>query len=412
MNIFKFAWKNLWHKPLNTSLNLILFAFGVSIISALLLSQDYFEKTLKKNQAGIGMVVGAKGSPLQLILCAIYQVDTPTGNIPLSETKRLKKHPLVSKAIPQSLGDSYKGYRIVGTTHEYPELYKAEIASGKMFDENKSLEVTVGSAVAKKLGLKLGDDFHSAHGIGEGGHEHDHEHFEVVGILKPTGTVIDQLLLTSLSSIWDVHKHEKPSGANYGNLSSKKEEHHHDDHEEDREITNLLIKFRNPMGAITLPRMVNEQTSMQAASPAYETSRLLSLLDDAIKALKALAVAIMIVSGLSIFISLYNSLKERKYELAYLRSLGTSQRYIFSLLLIEGLLCSFIGFGIGMLLSHGSIYIAATQIDTLAALNIGGTSFNSGEIVLFASTIGIGFLASILPALQAARTNISKALSE
>ncbi|OHX67658.1 ABC transporter permease [Flammeovirga pacifica] len=408
MNIFKFAWKNLWHKSLNTSLNLILFAFGVSIISALLLTQDYFEKTLKKNQAGIGMVVGAKGSPLQLILCAIYQVDTPTGNIRLSETKKLKKHPLVAKAIPQSLGDSYKGYRIVGTTHEYPELYKAEIAEGKMFDENKSLEVTVGAAVAKKIGLKIGDDFHSAHGIGEGGHDHDHEHFKVVGILKPTGTVIDQLLLTSLSSIWDVHQHEKPSKANFGNLSDKKVEKEADE----KEITNLLIKFRNPMGAITLPRMVNEQTSMQAASPAYETSRLLSLLGDAITALKALAIAIMVVSGLSIFISLYNSLKERKYELAYLRSLGTPQSYIFSLLLIEGLICAFMGFAIGMILSHGSIYIAATQIDTLSALNIGGTAFNSGEIILFASTLGIGFLASVIPAIQAARTNISQALSE
>ncbi|NLR89580.1 MULTISPECIES: ABC transporter permease [Flammeovirga] len=405
MNIFQFAWKNLWHKPLNTSLNLVLFAFGVSIISALLLTQDYFEQTLKKNQAGIGMVVGAKGSPLQLILCAIYQVDTPTGNIPLEETKKLQKHPLVAKAIPQSLGDSYKGHRLVGTTHEYPELYKATLAEGKLWDEEKPFEVTIGAAVAKKLGLEIGDDFHSSHGIGGGGHHHDHEHFEVVGILAPTGTVIDQLLLTSLASIWDVHAEENESKVNFGNLGDKGKDH-------GKEITTMLIKFRNPMGAITLPRMVNEQTSMQAASPAYETARLLSLLGDAITALKFLAIAIMIVSGLSIFISLFNSLKERKYELAYLRSLGTNQNYIFGLLIIEGMLCSVLGYIIGITLSHASIYIAANQIDTLNALNIGGTAFNTGEIYLFAGTLIIGFIASILPAIQAARTNISQALSE
>ncbi|MBB6462154.1 ABC transporter permease [Flammeovirga kamogawensis] len=406
MNIFKFAWKNLWHKPMSTVLNLVLFAFGVSIISALLLTQDYFSNTLKKNQAGIGMVLGAKGSPLQLILCAIYQVDTPTGNISLKDASRLKKHPLVAKAIPQSLGDSFKGHRIVGTTHEYVDLYKGELEKGKLWGEHTSLEVTIGATAAKKLNLKIGDDFHSSHGMGEGGHDHEEEHFKIVGILKPTGTVIDQLLLTSLESIWDVHKHSSKSKANYGNLSDKKED------TPDKQITTMLIKFRNPMGAITLPRMVNEQTSMQAALPSYETARLLSLVENAITALQYLAIAIIVVSGLSIFISLYNSLKERKYELAYLRSLGTPQSYIFGLLLIEGLLCSLVGFSIGIGLSHLSIFIAAHQVDTLATLNIGGTAFVTGEIYLFIGTLIVGFTASIVPAIQAAKTNISQALSE
>lgn len=405
MNIFKFAWKNLWHKPLSTLLNLTLFAFGVCIISTLLLAQDYFKSTLDKNKAGIGMVVGAKGSPLQLILCAIYQVDTPTGNIPLNEAMRLKKHPLVAKAIPQSLGDSYKGYRIVGTTHEYIDLYNGEIEQGKLWDKNGSLEVTIGANVARKLNLKIGDDFHSAHGMGEGGHDHDEEHFVVVGILKGTGTVMDNLLLTSLNSIWDVHAHAPKSKVSFGKLSDKKQE-------PQKEITTMLIKFRNPMGAITLPRMVNEQTSMQAASPAYETARLLSLVGDVILALNYLAIAIIFVSGLSIFISLYNSLKERKYELAYLRSLGSKQSYIFGLLIIEGMLCAFVGFSIGIFISHIGISIAGQSIDALQSLNINSLSFTIGELYLFIGTMFIGLLASIVPALQAAKTNISQALSE
>lgn len=405
MNIFSFAWKNLWHKPLSTLLNLILFAFGVSIISSLFLAQDYFKSTLEKNKAGIGLVVGAKGSPLQLILCAIYQVDTPTGNIPLKEAMRLKKHPLIAKAIPQSLGDSYKGYRIVGTTHEYVDLYKGKLKEGKLWNENGSLEVTVGANVARKLNLKIGDDFHSAHGMGEGGHDHDEEHFIIVGILESTGTVIDNLLLTSLNSIWDVHSHTTKSKVNYGSFSDKKEE-------PQKEITTMLIKFRNPMGAITLPRMINEQTSMQAASPAYETARLLSLVGDVILALNYLAIAIICVSGLSIFISLYNSLKERKYELAYLRSLGTKRSFIFGLLLIEGLLCAFLGSSIGLLLSHSVIGIAGQNIEALQSLNIQPLAFTINELYLFIGTISIGFIASVVPAVQAAKTNISQALSE
>ncbi|NME70682.1 ABC transporter permease [Flammeovirga aprica] len=464
MNIFKFAWKNLWHKPLSTSLNLTLFAFGVSIISALLLAQDYFKTTLEKNKAGIGMVVGAKGSPLQLILCAIYQVDNPTGNILLEDAMRLKKHPLIDKAIPQSLGDNFKGYRIVGTTHEYTDLYEAEIQEGKMWNENKAFEVTVGANVARKLGLKIGDEFHSSHGMDDGGHSHEEELFIVVGTLKTTGTVIDNLIMTSLKSIWDVHKHAPTSKVNYGNFSDKKKEknkvhkdkehahkhddhdehdhdenahkhdehnehdhdehaHKHDDHDEhdheghehndaEKEITTLLVKFRNPMGAVVLPRMINEQTSMQAASPAYETSRLLSLVGDVILALKYLAVAIIFVSGLSIFISLYNSLKERKYELAYMRSLGTKQSYIFGLLLTEGLLCALLGFAIGIVISHSAIGISSMYIDALQSLNINSLSFTIGELYLFIGTISIGFIASIVPAIQAANTNISQALSE
>ncbi|KXX67485.1 ABC transporter permease [Flammeovirga sp. SJP92] len=447
MNIFKFAWKNLWHKPLSTSLNLTLFAFGVSIISALLLAQDYFQTTLEKNKAGIGMVVGAKGSPLQLILCAIYQVDNPTGNILLEDAMRLKKHPLIDKAIPQSLGDNYKGYRIVGTTHEYTDLYEVQLLEGKMWNEKSSFEATIGANVARKLGLKIGDDFHSSHGMGEEGHSHDDEHFVVVGILKTTGTVIDNLIMTSLNSIWDVHKHEPKSKVNYGNLSGKKKDKHHkkhahkhddhgdededhdehdhdghdghethtyhDDHEDaEKEITTLLVKFRNPMGAIALPRMINEQTSMQAASPAYETARLLSLVGDVILALQYLAIAIIIVSGLSIFISLYNSLKERKYELAYMRSLGTKQSYIFGLLLTEGLLCALLGFIIGITISHATIGVASTSIEALQSLNISSFTFTIGELYLFIGTISIGFIASIVPAIQAAKTNISQALSE
>lgn len=147
------------------------------------------------------MVMGAKWSPLQLILSAVFQVDVPTGNFKLSEAKTLQKNRLVEYGIPLSYGDSYESFRIVGSTHKYPELYSMQLSEGDLWE--KSLEVSLGAAVAEKTGLKLGDTFLGSHKLSEGGHVHEDQYYTVIGIFKPSGTVIDQLILTGLESVWD-----------------------------------------------------------------------------------------------------------------------------------------------------------------------------------------------------------------
>jgi len=164
MNTIKLAWKNLTNKPLNMALSLVLFALGVGMISMIFLIEKQVQEKFDKNLAGISLVIGAKGSPLQMILCNMYHVDDPTGNVKIQDVKPFLsgRNPLIDKAIPLSLGDSYKGFRIVGTTQDYPELYDVKVSEGKVWENN--FEATIGADVAKIANLKIGDTFYSTHG--------------------------------------------------------------------------------------------------------------------------------------------------------------------------------------------------------------------------------------------------------
>ncbi len=165
MNLFKISWKYLTFRPLSTGLNVFLLALGLAIITVLLLIQDQFEKKMNQDAAGIDLVVGAKGSPLQLILSSVYHIDFPTGNIKMEEAQRLSRNRLVKKIIPLALGDNFQGFRIVGTNHDYLELYGVDFAEGKPWEV--PFEVVIGSEIAAKLNLKIGDEFTSSHGISE-----------------------------------------------------------------------------------------------------------------------------------------------------------------------------------------------------------------------------------------------------
>src|SRR5688572_21279320 len=204
MNIIILVWHYLKARPLNTAINILLLSLGIAVITILLLFNNQLEKKISDNSRGIDLVVGAKGSPLQLILCNIFHIDFPTGNIKLAEAEKISKNRLVKKAIPLALGDSYQGYRIIGTNIGYAELYKAEVRTGTWWKEN--MEVTVGSQAAVALKLMVGDTFSSTHGLTTDGHAHEAQPFVVKSILAETNTVIDNLILTNIESIWAVHE--------------------------------------------------------------------------------------------------------------------------------------------------------------------------------------------------------------
>ncbi len=393
MNFYLLSWKNLVHKPLTAGLNLLLFALGVGIIAVVMLLSEQLEQQMDRNQAGIGMVVGAKGSPLQLILCSIFHVDFPTGNIPFAQLNLLQKHPMVKQAIPQALGDSYQGFRIVGTTTAYPDLYAAELMDGQLWQAD--MEVTVGYKVAQTLHLTVGHVFEGQHGMlaaGEGHHEHP---FKVAGIFKPTGTVLDQLIMTNLASIWEVHDHASVS-----------------DNGKEKEITSILVKFRSPMGAIQMPRFINETTNLQAASPAFEIARLYSMMGVGMEALHYLAYIILTVSGFSVFISLFNSLKERKYELAYLRVLGARPFQLLVMVLSEGMLLTVFGIGLGILFGHLSMGLLGVLLEGGYHYAFSGWYFSPSEIWLCLGACLIGGLASVIPAIGAFRTEVANTLAQ
>lgn len=430
MTIFLLSIKNIVSKPLSTGLSLILLALGVGLISLMLHIDRHLQAQMSNNIRGIDMVVGAKGSPLQLILSAVFQVDVPTGNIQLSEARTLQKNRLVEYGIPLSYGDSYESFRIVGTTDKYPEIYAMEMAEGRLW--TSSLEVSIGATVAEKTGLKVGDTFLGSHGLSEGGHVHEDQSYVVRGIFHPSGSVIDQLILTGLESVWDIHDNHSDhrSGAGHqeedhahhsqeanaeavpGDEHEDHEGHSHDTDEEGREITAMLVKFRNPMGMVQLPRMINEKTNMQAALPNYELLKLFSLMGIATTTLNVVAFIVILVSGISVFISLYLSLKGRTYEMALLRTYGASRAQLLGMVFQEGLLVAFSGFLLGILFSRIGLFIISILLKSDYRYGFAEMGLIKGEGYLFLITLCIGFFAALIPAITVVKIDLSKSLSD
>ena len=410
MNLLSLVVSYLKAKPLNTLLNIVLMALGIAVITILLLFSNQLKERISENTKGIDLLVGAKGSPLQLILCNIFHIDFPTGNIKLFEADRLANHRLVKSAIPLALGDSYQNFRIIGTNRQYAELYKAELASGDWW--NADMEVVVGAKAAELLTLMAGDTFESSHGLTKEGSAHEAHPFVVKGILKKTNSVIDNLIFTNISSIWNVHnehgedKHSTDSIANPSRLVPTV-----DASDSTKEITSLLIKYRNPIAALQLPRYINSQSSMQAASPSFEAARLFSILGVGVEAMTGFAYVLIFISALSIFIALYNSLKERQYDLAIMRSMGASKSKLFIATLMEGTTLILFGSIIGLALGHGVLYLFTLLVEESQKTGISAMIFYLEEVYLLVGSIVLGIVCSLIPAFQAYRTDIHKVLA-
>ena len=413
--IAKLAWRNIWFKPLNTILSIVLLTSSVAIITTLILVEKQFEEKFASNIEDVDLVLGAQGSPLQLILSSVYQVDAPTGNINFDSAKVWMQNPYVEKAIPLAFGDNYRGYKILGTTPDYLGKYKATLAEGKMFAKN--FEVVIGSDIAQKLNFKIGDEFFGSHGDAEEGEVHDNFGYKVVGIAKPTGKVVDNLILCTIPSVWQMHHghDENPAHGEEGHVHVDGEEHHEADltlDEPNMEITAVLLKLRNQMAKLTWQRIVPQNTKMQAVSPAFEVNRLFGLFGIGITALQYLAYGIMLISGISIFIALYNTLKERKNEFALMRVNGAKRLQLLKVVMIESILLCVVGFIFGTVLGRVAISLLSRSSEADFKMSFNPYEFLwEKEGTLFLLTIFVGFIAALIPAIKAYNLNISKTLA-
>ncbi|TAH03155.1 MAG: hypothetical protein EAZ15_03700 [Sphingobacteriales bacterium] len=254
MNVINISLNSLKANKLSAFLNILLIAFGISILTILLLASNQIQSKLANNAQGIDAVVGAKGSPLQLILSSVYYIDFPTGNIPLKDAKELAKNRMVKLAVPLALGDNYNGYRIVGTNSGFIKLYNLQLAKGKFW--NKDFEVTLGADVAKTQKLKVGDTFFGAHGLADNSDVHNNHAYIVSGILNPNANATDQLVLTNLESVWEMHQHEVEPQSPLPEAQMPEAESPLP--ETDAEITSLLIQYKSPISTILFPKFVNQ----------------------------------------------------------------------------------------------------------------------------------------------------------
>jgi putative ABC transport system permease protein len=389
VSILRLAWSYLASRPLLTALHVVILATGVGTMILLVLFTAQTEERLERDARPVDLVVGAKGSPLQLILAGVLHVDVPTGNISYAEARKLAASPMIASSTPLALGDSFRGFRIVGTDAGFLDLYAAHVGSGRLFE--RPMEAVVGSAVAKRAGLAVGAKLAGSHGLAaSGGSSHAAHPYAVVGILAPTGTVVDRLVVTPLESVWEVH-----------------EEHHGEiaaaPGDDEREITFLLIKYRTPLAAALLPRHINSTTSMQAAAPAYESARLMNLIGVGVDTLRVFAVVLMATAAVSVFVALMSALQERRYDLALLRTLGARPATLFALLAAEGVTLVIAGVILGWVLGHAAAEALGSWIARSNPWSITGFAWVAAEGWVALAVLAAGLATCLLPAIQAYR---------
>jgi putative ABC transport system permease protein len=403
MNLFSLSWRYLWSRPLATALNLLLLTLGLATVAFVLLAQDRVERAFERDLQGIDLVVGAKGSPLQLILAGVFHLDVPPGNVALTDVQALALHPQVAQVIPLSLGDSLQAFRIVGTTPDYVAHFGARLARGVLW--SAPMQAVLGAQVAQATGLAVGQAFAGAHGLGGGGHLHEDTPYTVIGVLKPCGCVLDRLVLTDTASVWAVHEGLAPG--EFEGLSAEDRSAI----EAEREVTLALVRYRTPLAAVSLPRLVNTTTKMQAAAPAVEVTRLLSLLGVGTRLLQGLGAVLLAVAGLSVFIALWVAVRERRADIALLRMLGAPPRRVGALLLLEALWLAVLACVLALLLSQVLAVFAGDLWSAGQGLIVNPWSVPAARWSVPALALGVALLAAALPAISAYRVDVASLLS-
>ncbi len=440
-------------RPLVTALNILLLALATALLAFLLLVTSQLAERLEGNSRNIDLVVGAKGSPLQLVLAAVHHVDMPTGNIPFERLAAIRSDPLVARAVPLALGDTFLGFRIVGTEPAFRDIYGARVAAGTAGEA--AHDAVIGATVARRTGLAVGQRFVGSHGLGTGGHAHDDVPYTVRGVLAPTGTVVDRLILTTVEAFWDAHGiAHGDSGHDHGHG------HDGDAHDADahghghagrahghghrtagttggaggagqgagpgvpaggsalpvqtglgQEVTAILVTYANAAAAVRLPSMINRGTDMQAAVPALETARLLGIVGVSVEAVRWLGLVIAAMGGLAIFVAIRAAAEARAGDLALMRVMGASRGTISGTIVLEGALQAAAGATLGLVLAHLLVWLAAATNRTLGDIGLDPVALHPGEAVIWLAVVGLGALAALLPALRVSGQDLAPALA-
>ena len=403
MRVWSLAWRYLWSKPLTAGLNLLLLSLGLAAMGLVLLAQDRIEHAFDRDLAGIDAVVGAKGGPVQLILSGVFHIDTPTGNVSLADVQALAKQPFIGQVIPLSLGDNLQGYRIVGTTPDYPAHYAAALAQGRWW--SAPMQAVLGASVAQATGLAVGQAFVGSHGLAAGGHAHQGTPYTVVGVMAPCQCVLDRLVLTGLAAVWNVHEGLRP-----GEFESLDAEDRAAI-EAEREVTLALVRYSSPVAATQFPRYVNTQTPMQAAAPAVEVARLLALVSVGTRLVQGMGAVLLAVAGLSVFIALWGAVRERRADMALLRLLGAPAGRIGALVLCESLWLALLAGLLGLALAQGLMALLTQWWLADTGWAVSGAAWPPALLAVPGAALIVALIAASVPVIAAYRADVAETLT-
>ncbi|GAD00333.1 ABC transporter permease [Agarivorans albus] len=405
MSLLKLAWHSLWARRGTALLSLLTIALSVALLLGVENLRTQAKSSFASTISGTDLIVGARSGPTQLLLYSVFRIGNATNNISWDSYQEIAGQSSVKWSIPISLGDSHRGYRVMGTTNSFFEHYQyankqpLEFAQGQQL--NDTFEVVLGAEVARKLGYKLGDKIVVAHGIAAVSFvNHDQFPFEVSGILKPTGTPVDRTVITSLAGIEAIHLPPQAQPFTEAQLTPSS-------------ITAMMLGTQSRLQIFNLQRQINQykNEALLAILPGVALQELWGILSIAESALLAVSICVVITGLMSMLSTLMVSLKERRREMAILRSVGAKPRHIFGLLLIEALLLS----ALGALLGLASMYLILGAAKPILLNQFGFYLVLNWPTVeqcyLLLAVVVVGFLAGVLPAWRAYRYSLSDGMS-
>lgn len=457
MSFWKIAWRNLQERALASSLTGLSMALGVALMIVVIVIHAVGVRQFTQDAQGYHLIVGPKGGKMQLVLNTVYHLSQPIENVHWYYYKEFTQGrfaPYTQLAIPYCLGDSYETedgeqrFRIVGTIPKmFDELSygvndddtpkKYAFREGHNFRRDYFFEAVIGSVAAYHSGLSVGDKFLASHGIGGDDPElHEDEAFEVVGVLEPTGTANDRAIFVNLEGFYllgdgqhalgeeQVEQRLRELAAERGTTIEAMEEELSGDLPESaesareplperrREVTAILVLANDDFSAAPLTSIINEGAIAQAVSPVREVSALMENVVGWVHlVLLVMSVLIVVVAGISILVSIYNSMSERSHDIAVMRALGASRSAVMAIILTESILLSLCGGLLGIAIGHGLIGIASPYVEATTGVALGVFEFDTRELILIPALVVLASIVGFLPALAAYRTDVAKALA-
>lgn len=398
MTLLGMARRHAFARPFLTVLNVSAVALGALLIAVVLGLNRGARDALTREAGMFDLVVGAKGSPLQLVLSSLYHLDAPTGNIRRETAERLAADPRVAFALPLCLGDNYRSFRIVGTSTNLFHLTAPKqteplllFSRGRAFA--KPFEVVLGAALPAATELGLGASFSGSHGVVSlpGSASHDEFPYTVVGILAPTGTAFDRAIYTPMESVWEVHAHEERAHDAIKGIEGRKPSD---------EVTSLLLRLKLRAARFALAEDIRARTEAMPAVPLNELNRFfLKVLEPMRLSLLAVAWMVVLAAMLSVTATLLQSAERRRRDLAILRCLGARPRHVLTLMLLEGLVITGLGVLAGALAGHGLLHAAAEWGRTHSGMVLDAWSWDREEILALSAVLATGLVAGLIPGL-------------
>lgn len=445
MNLAVIAWKNLQQRSLASLLTGISIALGVMLMVAVLVIYSVLDTTFSQRSIGYDLIVGPKGSDLQLVLSTVYHISPPIENLPYRFYREFSTDPRISSAIPVAIGDTTErgGFPIVGTI---PQYFLEDYAPKRKFlirgnTLRRPFDALIGAHVARANGWDIGSTFRMIHG-GSDSHVHDEE-FTVAGVLQATGTPNDKSVFVHLDGFYLIQGHDKPFDeaikrereffgepplspeeleAEVARLKKKYSHDHsghnhaHDHFEEvpdlQKEVTSILVNAKTPIAANLISGDLKKGFKAMGVNPIIPMRRLMVDVLGGVKLLLLVLTGLIVaVSCIGIFVSIYNSMSARRREIGIMRALGARRSTVLTIILSESIMLCVGGGVLGLLLGHGLIFVAAPMVEVRTGLLVNPLTFDPYELILFPVLLALGSLVGLLPGLTAYRTDVADALN-